>query len=101
MARGMMIGIAFFLACILSVIVLQKLEWNKHSTEVITTSCPVDLQNFPPPNLEKPKPVQSTPPPELKTQIQFVTPKVIDDEEKTVEAPPPTQVELSNTVSGT
>ena len=101
MARGMMIGIAFFLACILSVIVLQKLEWNKHSTEVITTSCPVDLQNFPPPNLEKPKPVKSTPPPQLKTRIQFVEPKVIDDEDELVETPPPTQSDLTNTSSGT
>ena len=86
--KSLLIGISIFVLAVLTPMLWAKVE-SKIGREVIATVIKVDISEPPkevePPKIETPPPVE--PEPEVRSQIRYTEPKIVDDSKPT-ELPP-------------
>ena len=96
--KSLLIGISIFVLAVLTPMLWAKVE-SKIGREVIATVIKVDISEPPkeiePPKIETPPPVE--PEPEVRSQIRYTEPKIVDDSKPT--ELPPDQDDLNKAIN--
>ena len=96
--KSLLIGISIFVLAVLTPMLWAKVE-SKIGREVIATVIKVDISEPPkeiePPKIETPPPVE--PKPEVRSQIRYTEPKIVDDSKPT--ELPPDQDDLNKAIN--